>query len=497
MKTVAFILCEVVALEQSAGVTLSETCKTPTNKEPQDVAYADLWTPGLLIHAPSGCARPRKRCGDGYQPSGVPQTPIPHVMLSGRGKWYWVGPNCNAAPLGRESFLNPIYEGHTFHLVDEDIVVAERTVQKDELFIQALPCHKKTMDINCAHDFVGKTPSIGMHVLCFLKNRVCAYRDGSGVCELLESEDLTTVEHIAHAMGLPPRQEGLNPMRFYTLDGKWVATVHGHFALLLFENGAWFWPPMEMNYSRKVSLTDRDVRVVTRSITPAIFEVMDPMIDNNEIDRILELTATRLAPSTVGYQSDKTEDTKIRTSTGTFLHPHLLDDLLFKFYVRAQSLIRIPLTQTEHLQVVKYEPSQFYVAHSDVVEDKDGGKQKRMATLFTNFKDVEKGGATGFPYARTPPNVNNPECAILEMPAYKGKSIFWYNTYPNGAISSAADHMGCKVEIGEKLASNFWFWDGFSANKKDENLWMHDDRSVKASRPHFNDADIAFFAKWN
>jgi len=498
MKTVSFILCGVFALQQNAGVTLPEICKAPTNNKPRDVAYADIWAPELLINAPSGCARPQKRCEDGSQN----ETRVPYLMLSGRGRWYFVGPECNGTPMP-ESYLTFAYVGNTFHLVDEGMIIAEHTVQEDDFFIQGLPCHKKTMDINCAREFVGKTPFIGMHVVCFSKNRVCAYRDASGLCELLEGEDLTTVEKIAHAMRLPPRQEGQNPMRFYTLDGNWVATVHGYFALLLFENGVFLWPPMETNYTRIVSLTDRNVHMVTRSITPPIFEIVEPMINESEIDQIVDLSSDKFAPSSL-YNEDDSSSTKIvggkiRTSSGTFLDPNIVDDHLFEFMRRIQSLIRIPLTHAEKMQVVKYEQGQFYGEHTDSFYFKEPHthiKENRVVTFFTNFVDVEKGGGTGFQRARREPNVINSECANFEMPALKGKSIFWYNSYPNGVLVDASWHAGCEVKAGEKLASNFWFWDGYAKHFLDENhiIWMHDDRSVKASRPYFNEADNAFFA---
>jgi len=471
----------------------TEKCTAPPKKEEverQPLNYTEIWN-SPLFQAPSGCARPQKQCGVGHEPPSAPYIPVPHVMLSGRGKWYWAGPDCNGSQMA--TVLTHSLVGHTFHLVDEDIIIAEHTIQKDDLFIQGLPCHKMTMDINCAKEFVGKTPFIGMHVLCFAKNRVCAYRDGSGVCELLEGEDLTTVEQIAHAMRLVPRREGQNPMRFYTLDGKWVATVHGHFALLLFENGVWMWPTMEMDYTRKVTLSDRTVHMVTKSITPAIFEIVEPMIDDSEIDRLLKATAGKLVSSPVSEKTRHQDKTK-RTSTGFFLTPTKVDDHLFKFMVRAQSLIRIPLTRAEELQVINYQPDQFYITHPDSVHLYSPISQDRVATFFTNMKTVEKGGATGFPHSRAPSNVSNPECAAFEMPASKGRSIFWYNSYANGDVNGAADHTGCAVKVGEKTGSNFWFWDGYAPNYlKDKYIWMHDERTVKAARPYFNDEDNKIF----
>lgn len=492
-----FIISGSWALEQNFynETALAATCHRSVQAPRSPTPYVKLWE-GPMIHAPSGCARPTVQCGPDLNiATHQPPKPVNHVMTSGRGKWYWVGNDCKQH--SPPPVISRTYVGHTFHLVDEGVVIAEHTVQDGDTFMQGLPCHKRTIDINCAKEFVGKVPTLGMHVLCFTKGRVCAYRDGSGSCELLEGENLTTVEQIAYAMDLPPRLEGQNRMRFYTTGGKWAESVNGHDTVLLFEDGVWFWPVMELDYARIVSTTDRDVHMITRSVTPPIFEIHEPMVDQSEIDKILNTTQAMLAQSTVGMHDSRRTENIARTSSGAFLQPHMVDDELFKFYERVQSLIRLPLVRSELLQVLKYEPGQFYVPHPDSLHGVYPNiHQDRIATFITNFADVAKGGATGFTQARTQPNMVEKECAAFEMPALKGKTMFFYSSHANGMVNDASEHTGCEVKEGVKLASNFWFWNGFEKNivESKNYIWHRDQRSIEKSRPYLIDADIAHFA---
>lgn len=224
-----------------------------------------------------------------------------------------------------------------------------------------------------------------------------------------------------------------------------------------------------------------------------IAELKTNMVDQSEIDKILDTAQSMFGASVILNQG--TLNTK-RSSTGAFIKPHQVDDVLFKFYERVQSLIRIPLTRSENLQVLKYKPGQLYVPHPDSVYGHIPNiHQDRIATFITNFADVARGGATGFTKAKTGPSIIPKECAPFEMPALKGKTMFFYSSHANGMVNDASEHTGCEVKEGIKLASNFWFWNGLEKTflEKGNYIWQKDSRFVEKSRPYFNDADIAHF----
>lgn len=60
------------------------------------------------------------------------------------------------------------------------------------------------------------------------------------------------------------------------------------------------------------------------------------------------------------------------------------------------------------------------------------------------MSDVEKGGATVFPYLN------------VHVPAIKGSAIYWNNLKPSGESELATRHAGCPVLIGSKWVANKW-----------------------------------------
>lgn len=60
------------------------------------------------------------------------------------------------------------------------------------------------------------------------------------------------------------------------------------------------------------------------------------------------------------------------------------------------------------------------------------------------LSDVEKGGATAFPYLK------------LLIDVQKGSAAFWYNLKPSGQGDYETRHAGCPVLLGSKWVANKW-----------------------------------------
>lgn len=67
-----------------------------------------------------------------------------------------------------------------------------------------------------------------------------------------------------------------------------------------------------------------------------------------------------------------------------------------------------------------------------------------LTSYFRQLSDVEKGGATVFPYLK------------VRIPVQKGSAAFWYNLRANGDGIDSTRHAGCPVLLGSKWVANKW-----------------------------------------
>jgi len=93
-----------------------------------------------------------------------------------------------------------------------------------------------------------------------------------------------------------------------------------------------------------------------------------------------------------------------------------------------------------------------------------------------NFQltNVEKGGATIFPYLK------------VKVDARKGQAAFWFNLKPNGDGYPATRHSGCPVLLGSKWVANKWLHihgQEFTRPCQPENYVENDEDSYQAG--HF------------
>ncbi len=132
---------------------------------------------------------------------------------------------------------------------------------------------------------------------------------------------------------------------------------------------------------------------------------LENFVSPEEAQRFIDIGASvgYARSSDVGeLKPDGTYDENVnegRTSTNAWCNETCAQDPIIKPVMdRIESLTQIPYNFTEDLQLLKYEPGQFYQTHHDYIEfevDRQGGV--RILTVFLYLNDVEEGGGTNFP----------------------------------------------------------------------------------------------------
>jgi prolyl 4-hydroxylase len=90
-----------------------------------------------------------------------------------------------------------------------------------------------------------------------------------------------------------------------------------------------------------------------------------------------------------------------RTSTNSWCDVELCqgDPIIMPVIERIATVTSTNVNNSEHIQLLRYEPGQFYQQHHDYIEYQQGLPcGVRMLTLFLYLNDVEEGGGTRFPF---------------------------------------------------------------------------------------------------
>ncbi|XP_024522657.1 prolyl 4-hydroxylase 1 isoform X1 [Selaginella moellendorffii] len=211
--------------------------------------------------------------------------------------------------------------------------------------------------------------------------------------------------------------------------------------------------------------------------------LLHKFLSAEECDYLIAIAGPRLAKSTVvDTSTGKGIESKVRTSTGMFLSNY------DRRYPMIQAIERriavysmIPVENGELLQVLRYEPNQYYKPHHDYFSDqfnlKRGGQ--RVATVLMYLSDVEEGGETIFPSVQCLllkmlymysflsiflfPKVGDGECECggelrkgLCVKPRKGDAILFWSAALDGNVDSNSLHGGCSVLRGEKWSATKW-----------------------------------------
>jgi len=114
---------------------------------------------------------------------------------------------------------------------------------------------------------------------------------------------------------------------------------------------------------------------------------------------------------------------------------------------RIEAVTRVPYTNSEYLQVLHYEPGQYYVSHHDYIPDHNLMPcGPRLYTLFLYLSDVEEGGATKFNHLG------------FEVQPKKGRAVLWPSVLDADpfAADRRTQHEAMPVARGAKYAANAW-----------------------------------------
>ncbi|XP_071696207.1 probable prolyl 4-hydroxylase 10 [Rutidosis leptorrhynchoides] len=188
-------------------------------------------------------------------------------------------------------------------------------------------------------------------------------------------------------------------------------------------------------------------------------------LSQNECEHLINLAKPHMEKSTVvDNDTGKSKDSRVRTSSGTFL-ARGRDETISNIEKRIADFTFLPVENGEGLQVLHYEVGQKYEPHYDYFLDqfntKNGGQ--RIATVLMYLSDVEEGGETVFPAAKG--NISDvpwwnelSECGKegLSVKPRMGDALLFWSMKPDASLDSSSLHGGCPVIKGNKWSSTKW-----------------------------------------
>jgi hypothetical protein len=170
-----------------------------------------------------------------------------------------------------------------------------------------------------------------------------------------------------------------------------------------------------------------------------------------EVAHFLTLAQGRFQPSVVVDPATSNLVTNPdRTSTSVFLSP-AEDDVVARVEARAAQAMGMPVSHLESLQVVRYEPGQFYKPHYDYIDPAAKDVQERgqrVATILVYLNTLpedEAGGGTKFPHLD------------ITVKPVAGTAVLWHNVTATTHVDPRTLHAGEPVQHATKYAVNIWF----------------------------------------
>jgi prolyl 4-hydroxylase len=182
--------------------------------------------------------------------------------------------------------------------------------------------------------------------------------------------------------------------------------------------------------------------------------MFDNAVTEEEADRLVELGGVEgyARSSDVGAErADGTHDVNInsgRTSTNAWCNGECYGDPVAVGVVgRIENITGVPETNSEYLQLLRYEEGQFYQVHNDYIPyqlERPSGV--RTLTFYIYLNDVEEGGETNFPKLD------------LSVTPKKGRAVMWPSVLDSDPNKKdfRSDHQAMPVKRGIKYGANAW-----------------------------------------
>lgn len=138
-----------------------------------------------------------------------------------------------------------------------------------------------------------------------------------------------------------------------------------------------------------------------------------------------------------------------RTSTNAWCDVELCENnpVIGPVVERIATATSTSVNNSEHLQLLRYEPGQYYRQHHDYIEYQQGLPcGVRMLTLFLYLNDVEDGGGTRFPLLD------------ITVQPKKGRALLWPSVLDADPEEKdkRTDHEALPVISGIKFGANAW-----------------------------------------
>jgi prolyl 4-hydroxylase len=187
------------------------------------------------------------------------------------------------------------------------------------------------------------------------------------------------------------------------------------------------------------SINGRIITAAVLNVAPLIMR-LENVLSDEECRKLIASAAPRLKRSRLANK----EVSPIRTSSGMFFDEKE-NPFIDETEKRISSLMHVPVSHAEGLQVLNYQPGQEYKAHYDFFgPDHPSSKNNRISTLVMYLNDVEEGGETTFPYL-----------GISVKPA-KGSAVYFEYFYNNPKLNELTLHSSEPVIRGEKWVATLW-----------------------------------------
>ena len=197
---------------------------------------------------------------------------------------------------------------------------------------------------------------------------------------------------------------------------------------------------------QQLSATHR-VEVLSQPPTGPWVVVIDNFLTPHEIRAMIEKGGHKFERSLAGDGVSPVRTSKTSWCNVPFCEG---DPVVQSIKRRVANVTGVPVANSEHVQVLKYEPGDFYRQHHDQNAHPHSPWGPRLFTFFTYLNDVEEGGGTKF-------NLLN-----LTVEPKPGRALMWPSVLDSdpSAVRRVSDHRttheALTVTKGQKLAANMW-----------------------------------------